>query len=274
MGCTEGTLCCVSRSTSTDMSSRVQTDTCTRKTQERERRREKREIENVDLIWRSKKMLMDRVTHTKDRVCVYRASPLAAPATVTVCVYTHAQLGGESALGYISHCFGQEKKKPKEDGRQTVYCVSISRWIYRAASGRRGAHTSLVGSAAVVCRRSWPTIRRWLRSAQLMWTMNPPCHMLVSLAQHLGNRKLFLICIFVDSKIGRTYDKHILSAQTRGRRQAIYLARTAFFKRKMCCCESKMWVTIYVFPTLARSSALIAVGLHLWSTSQFQLSTC
>jgi hypothetical protein len=98
----------------------------------------------------------------------------------------------------------------------------------------------------------------------------PPCHMLVSLAQHLGNRKLFLICIFVDSKIGRTYDKHILSAQTRGRRQAIYLARTAFcfFKRKMCCCESKMWVTIYVFPTLARSSALIAVGLHLWSTSQ------
>jgi hypothetical protein len=127
-------------------------------------------------------------------------------------------------------------------------------------------------SGCVSAFMAFLTIRRWLRPAQLMWTMNPPppCHMLVSLAQHLGNRKLFLICIFVDSKIGRTYDKHILSAQTRGRRQAIYLARTAFcfFKRKMCCCESKMWVTIYVFPTLARSSALIAVGLHLWSTSQ------
>jgi hypothetical protein len=154
MGCTEGTLCCVSRSTSTDMSSRVQTDTHARRKREKE---EEKKGRLKTWTWSDARRRCWWIwLLTQKTVCVYTGLLRWLLPPRSVCVYTHAQLGGESALGYISHCFGQEKKKPKEDGRQTVYCVSISRWIYRAASGRQGAHTSLVGSAAVVCRRSWP----------------------------------------------------------------------------------------------------------------------
>lgn len=160
------------------MSSRVQTDTHAREEEEEEKKGDWKR--GLDLTLEED---ADGYGYSHKRLCVYRASPLAAPATVSLCIHTHTHnYSAQSALGYISHCFGQEKK-PKEDGRQTVYCVSISRWIYRAASGRRGAQhfhrrqqRLCVGVHGVSNNKTLIASR----TIDVDHEPPPPCHMLVS----------------------------------------------------------------------------------------------